>query len=48
MNTKKMFESHLKVADPVKTIGGEGSKDDQQTDEVECYMQDTCTNHFEP
>ena len=32
MNTKKMFESHLEVADPVKPIGGEGSQDDQQTE----------------
>ena len=32
MNTKKMYESHLEVADPVKPIGGEGSQDDQQTE----------------
>ena len=32
MNTKKMFESHLKVADPVKPISGQGNKDDQQTE----------------
>ena len=32
MNTKKMYESHLEVADPVEPIGGEGSQDDQQTE----------------
>ena len=32
MNTKKMYESHLEVADSVKPVGGEGSQDDQQTE----------------